>query len=59
MYLEVKTLFSLEEKSYDGIYMKEWKYSSTDSLNSALDGGERSASLPGRCTSAERSSDTH
>jgi len=39
--------------------MKEWKYSSTDSLNLALDGGERSASLSGRCTPAERSSDTH
>jgi hypothetical protein len=32
----------------------EWKYSSTHSLTSALDGGEWSASRPGRFTSRER-----
>jgi hypothetical protein len=32
----------------------EWKYSSTHSLNSALDGGEWSASRPGRFTPKER-----
>jgi hypothetical protein len=32
----------------------EWKYSSTHSLTSALDGGEWSASRPGRFTPRER-----
>jgi hypothetical protein len=37
----------------------EWKYSSTHSLTSALDGGESSASSPGRFTPRERDPDTH
>jgi hypothetical protein len=31
-----------------------WKYSFTHSLTSALDGGDLSASRPGRCTPRER-----
>jgi hypothetical protein len=34
--------------------MGEWRYSSTRSLTSALDGGEWSASRPGRLTRRER-----
>jgi hypothetical protein len=37
----------------------EWRYSSTHSLTSALDGGEWSASRPGRFTPRERVSGTH
>jgi hypothetical protein len=37
----------------------EWRYSSTYSLNSALDGGEWSASRPGRFTPRERAPGTH
>ena len=53
-----QSLFPLEEKSYEGIWRNR-KHRSTDSLNSALDGGEWSASLPGRRTPGERSSGTH
>jgi hypothetical protein len=37
----------------------EWRYSSTHSFTSALDGGECSASRPGRFTRRERASSTH
>jgi hypothetical protein len=37
----------------------EWRYSSTHSLTSALDGGEWSASRPGRFTPRERALGTH
>jgi hypothetical protein len=37
----------------------EWRYSSTHSLTSALDGGEWSASRPGRFTSSEIAPGTH
>jgi hypothetical protein len=37
----------------------EWRYSSTHSLTSALDGGEWSASGPGHFTSRERAPGTH
>jgi hypothetical protein len=37
----------------------EWRYSSTHSLTSALDGGEWSVSLPGRFTPRERVPNTH
>jgi hypothetical protein len=37
----------------------EWSYTSTHTLTSALDGGERSASRPGRLTSRERATGTH
>jgi hypothetical protein len=37
----------------------EWRYSSTHSLTSALDGGEWSASRPGRFTPRERAPGTH
>jgi hypothetical protein len=39
--------------------MGEWRYSSTHSLTSALDGGEWSASRPGRFTHKERTPGTH
>jgi hypothetical protein len=37
----------------------EWRYSSTHSLTSALDGGEWSASCPGRFTPKEIAPDTY
>jgi hypothetical protein len=37
----------------------EWTYSSTHSLTLVLDGGEWSASRPGRFTPIERASGTH
>jgi hypothetical protein len=37
----------------------EWRYSSTHSLTSALDGGERSASRPGNFSPRERAPSTH
>jgi hypothetical protein len=37
----------------------EWRYSFTLSLTSALDGGEWSASCPGRFTPRERAPGTH
>jgi hypothetical protein len=37
----------------------EWRYRSTHSLTSALDGGEWSASRPGRFTPGERAPGTH
>jgi hypothetical protein len=36
----------------------EWRYSSTNSFTSALDGGEWSASRPGRFTARERAAGT-
>jgi hypothetical protein len=39
--------------------LAEWRYSSTHSLTSALDGGEWSASRPGRFTPRERAPGTH
>jgi hypothetical protein len=39
---------------YEGV-LGEWKYISTHSLTSALDGGEWSASRPGRFTPREMS----
>jgi hypothetical protein len=39
--------------------MEEWRYSSTHSSISALDGGEWSASPPGRITPKERAPGTH
>jgi hypothetical protein len=43
---------------HEGVLGK-WRYSSTHYLTSALDGGEWSASLPGRFTPRERAPDTH
>jgi hypothetical protein len=42
---------------HEGVLGK-WRYSSTHSLTSALDGGEWSASRPGRFTSRERAHGT-
>jgi hypothetical protein len=39
--------------------MGKWLYNSAHSLTSALDGGEWSASRPGRYTSRERAPGTH
>jgi hypothetical protein len=39
--------------------MGDWRYSSTHSLTSALDGGEWSASHPGRFTPRERAPRIH
>jgi hypothetical protein len=39
--------------------MGEWRYSSTDPPTSAPDGGERSASHPGRFIPTERAPGTH
>jgi hypothetical protein len=44
--------------NHEGV-LREWRYSSTHSLTSALDGGEWSASRPGRFTSRERTPGTH
>jgi hypothetical protein len=43
---------------HEGV-LGEWRYSSIHSLTSALDGGEWSASRPGRFTPKERASGTH
>jgi hypothetical protein len=43
---------------HEGVLV-EWKYSFTHFFNSALDGGEWSASRPGRFTPSERPPDTH
>jgi hypothetical protein len=43
---------------HEGV-LGELRYSSTHSLTSAIDGGEWSASCPGRFTPRERSSGTH
>jgi hypothetical protein len=43
---------------HEGV-LREWRYSSTHSLTSALEGGEWSASRPGRCTTRERAPGTH
>jgi hypothetical protein len=42
-----------------GGVLRDWKYSSTHSLTSALDGGEWSASRPGRFTPRERALGTN
>jgi hypothetical protein len=43
---------------HEGV-LGEWRYSSTYSLTSVLDGGEWSASRPGRFTPTERTPGTH
>jgi hypothetical protein len=43
---------------HEGV-LGEWRYSSTHSLTSALDGGEWSASRPGRFTPREKAHGTH
>jgi hypothetical protein len=43
---------------HEGV-LGEWKHSSSHSLTSALDGGEWSASRPGRFTPRERAPGTH
>jgi hypothetical protein len=55
----VLTIFSLTEHRAMKANLGEWRYSSTHSLTSALDGGEWSASRPGRFTHRERALDTY
>jgi hypothetical protein len=43
---------------HEGV-LGDWRYSATHSLTPALDGGERSASRPGRFTPRERAPGTH
>jgi hypothetical protein len=55
-------LSSLHECHTGTVYgkrLEEWRYSSTHSLTSGLDGGEWSASRPGRFTLRERAPVTH
>jgi hypothetical protein len=47
-----------EAPRHEGV-LGEWRYSITHSLTSALDGGEWSATRPGRFTPRERASGTH
>jgi hypothetical protein len=54
----VPMLFFNSAQRHEGVLGK-WRYSSTYSLTSALDGGERSASRPGRFTPRERAPETH
>jgi hypothetical protein len=51
-------LYVTEAPRYGGV-LGEWMYSSTQSLTSALDGGEWSASRSGRFTPRERAPSTH
>jgi hypothetical protein len=46
-----------QHRRHEGVLM--WRYNPTHSLTSALDGGEWSASRPGRFTPRERASGTH
>jgi hypothetical protein len=56
---KVKSLCSFNwAPRHEGV-LGEWMYSSTHSLTSALDGGEWSASRPGRFTPRERAPGTH
>jgi hypothetical protein len=50
--------FSNSALRHEGV-LGEWRYISTHSLTSALDGGEWSASRPGRFTPSERDPGTH
>jgi hypothetical protein len=57
----VKVKFSLSfnwTQRHEGV-LGEWRYSSNHSLTSAQDGGEWSASSPGRFTPKERAPGTH
>jgi hypothetical protein len=49
----------LNQTPHHGDVLGEWRYSSSYSLASALDGGEWSASCPGRFTTRERAPGTH
>jgi hypothetical protein len=52
-------LFFFNGASRYEVVLGEWKYSSMHSLTSALDGGEWSASRPGRFAPRERAPGTH
>jgi hypothetical protein len=54
----VPVLFLNSAPRHEGVLL-EWRYSSTHSLTSALDGSEWSASRPGRFTPTERAPGTH
>jgi len=51
--------FSFNCAARHGSVLGEWRYSATHSLTSALDGGEWSASRPGRFTPMESDPGTH
>jgi hypothetical protein len=53
--VQVKSLCLTKQEGVLG----EWRYSSTHYLTSALEGGERSASRPGRFTPKETAPGTH
>jgi hypothetical protein len=58
--VKVKLKFSLCSTKHHAMKAYwEWRYSSTYSLTSALDGGEWSTSRPGRFTPRERAPGTH
>jgi hypothetical protein len=52
------SIFIKRVPRYKGV-VGEWRYNSTHSLTSAIDGGEWSASRPGRSTPKEISPGTH
>jgi hypothetical protein len=56
--LKLSQCFFNQSSLHDGV-LWEWRYSSTHPLASALDGGEWSASRPGRYTLRERAPGTH
>jgi hypothetical protein len=59
--LDLTTFNTLHEALFlrhEGVF-REWRYSSTHSLTSALDGGEWSTSRPSRFTPKERATGIH
>jgi hypothetical protein len=56
---KVKVIPGLNQAPRHEDILGEWRYSSTHSLTSALDGTEWSASRPGRFTPKERAHGTH
>jgi hypothetical protein len=57
--VKLRLCFLLTENHAMKTSLGEWRYSSTHSLTSALDGGEWSASCTGRFTPRERAPGTH
>jgi hypothetical protein len=59
MPVKVKLSLCFKQAPHHEGVLGEWRYSSTHSLTSALDGGEWSASRPGCFTTRERAPGTH
>jgi hypothetical protein len=57
--VKLSLCFFLTEHHAVKAYLADWRYSSMHSLTSTLDGGEWSASRPGRFNPRERAPDTH